>query len=68
MKITKAEVSQLIEEMPDPLDLEELQYRLYLHQKLKAAEEDIRTGRTLTHDEVVQETAGAGESMPWKAR
>jgi predicted transcriptional regulator len=43
--------------MPDRFDVEELQYRLYLRQKIEAAEEDIRAGRTLTHEEVVQETA-----------
>ncbi len=57
MEIAKAEVLKLVDRMPDSFDLEELQYRLYLRQKLEAAEEDIRAGRTLTHEEVVQETA-----------
>ena len=57
MVIAKTEVLKLVDEMPEQLDLEELQYRLYLRQKLEAAEEDIRAGRTFTHEEVVQETA-----------
>lgn len=56
MVIAKTEVLKLVDEMPEHLDLEELQHRLYLRQKLEAAEEDIRAGRTLTHEEVVQET------------
>ncbi len=57
MEIAKAEVLKLVDRMPDSFDIEELQYRLYLRQKLEAAEEDIRAGRTLTHEEVVEETA-----------
>jgi predicted transcriptional regulator len=57
MEIAKAEVLKLVDRMPDNFEMEELQYRLYLRQKLEAAEEDIRAGRTLTHEEVVQETA-----------
>ncbi len=57
MVIPKTEVLKLVDEMPEQLDMEELQYRLYLRQKLEAAEEDFRAGRTLTHEEVVQETA-----------
>ena len=57
MEIAKAEVLKLVDRMPDNFEIEELQYRLYLRQKLEAAEEDIRAGRTLTHEEVVRETA-----------
>ena len=58
MVIAKTEVQKLIDEMPEHVDLEELQYRLYLRQKLEAAEEDVRSGRTLTHEGVVRESAG----------
>ncbi len=57
MVIAKTEVLKLVDEMPEHLDTEELQYRLYLRQKLEAAEKDLRAGQTLTHEEVVQETA-----------
>ena len=42
---------------PEPVDPEDLSYRLYLMEKLNAAEEDVRAGRVLTHEEVVAETA-----------
>ncbi len=57
MMIAKAEVLKLVDEMPERVDLEELQHRLILRQKLEAAEEDVRAGRTLTHEEVVRETS-----------
>jgi hypothetical protein len=41
----------------EPVDPEDLSYFLYLFEKLKAAEEDVRAGRVLTHEEVVAETA-----------
>ena len=41
----------------EPVDSEDLWYRVYLFEKLNAAEEDARAGRVLTHDEVVAETA-----------
>jgi len=57
MQIAKNEVLKLVQELPENFDIEELQYRLYLRQKLEAAEEDFEAGQVLTHDEVVQETA-----------
>jgi predicted transcriptional regulator len=41
----------------EPVDPEDLSYRLYLMEKLRSAEEDVRMGRVLTHEEVVEETA-----------
>ena len=36
---------------------DEVGYRLYLREKLDAAEEDVREGRLVTHQEVVAETS-----------
>jgi len=36
---------------------DEALYRLYLLEELNAAEEDVRQGRVVTHDEVLAETA-----------
>lgn len=57
MEIAKEEILKIVRSMPEQFDIEELQYRLYLRQKLEAAEEDIREGRYLTHEELTQETA-----------
>lgn len=57
MEMTKAEALRLVSDLPDRFDPEELQYRLYLRGKLEAAEQDIRDGRTVSHDAVAREIA-----------
>jgi hypothetical protein len=57
MTVHKKEVLELINELPEKIDIDDIIYRLYLKQKLESAEKDIKYGRTLTHKEVVKETA-----------
>jgi predicted transcriptional regulator len=52
MTIHKEEVLELVRQLPDEIDIEELIYRLYLLEKLAAAEADIAAGRTLSAEEV----------------
>lgn len=52
MTIRKDEVLKLVEQFPDAVDIEELIYRLYLLEKLAAAEADIAAGRTLSVEEM----------------
>ena len=42
---------ELVRQLPEQVDIEELIYRLYLREKVAAAEEDIAAGRTLSADE-----------------
>jgi hypothetical protein len=53
MSIAKQQVINLIKELPEKIDIAELMYRLYLRQKLEAAEEDVREGRLISHEEVM---------------
>ncbi len=57
MIIAKEQVLNMIESLPEQIDIEELMYRFYLWEKLKSAEEDVTAGRLLSHDEVVEETS-----------
>ncbi len=57
MTIRKDEVLDLLRQMPDEVDIEDLIYRLYLLEKLAAAEEDIAAGRALSAEEVKAKTA-----------
>jgi len=41
MTISKEEILELVNQLPDPLDVEDLIYRLYLGEKLAAAEAAI---------------------------
>ena len=58
MTMQKNEVLELVRQLPDEVDLEEVIYRLYLREKLAAAEADIAAGRTLS-SEAVREQARA---------
>lgn len=51
MTVHKEEIVKLLGDLPDPVDVEELIYRLYLREKLAAAEDDIAAGRTLPIEE-----------------
>lgn len=57
MTIAKQQILDLIKDLPDEVDVDELMYRLYLRQKLEAAEEDVRKDRLVAHEEVIQETS-----------
>ena len=52
MTMHKEEVLELVRQLPDEVDLEEVIYRLYLREKLAAAEADIAAERTLSPEEV----------------
>jgi len=56
MRIEKQEIYKLMEDLPEQVEIEEVIHRLYLREKLEAAEEDFREGRVLSHDDVVAET------------
>ena len=47
----KQDVLDLVQQMPDEIDIEELQYRLYVLEKLRRSEESIRAGRVVSHEE-----------------
>ena len=51
MSLSKDEVLELVKGFPETIDVEELIYRLYLHEKLAAAELDVKQGRTLSAEE-----------------
>jgi len=51
--INKKELHDLIERMPDDFTLEDLQYRLFVLQKLERAEDQLNKGhKTSTLDEM----------------
>lgn len=52
MQLHKAQLEQFIHQLPDPVDSDEVMYRLYLLQKIETGEEDIRRGRTVSHHDL----------------
>jgi predicted transcriptional regulator len=47
----KDEVMRLLERLPDDASLEDIQYHIYVRQKIEHGMEDAEAGRTLTEEE-----------------
>jgi predicted transcriptional regulator len=47
----KEEVRQLLEQLPDDTTLEDIQYHIYVRQKIDRGLEDVAAGRMLTENE-----------------
>jgi len=52
MQSAKEEVMQLLKELPDSSTLEEIQYHLYVRQKIQHGIKDVEEGRTYTQEEM----------------
>jgi len=48
----KQEVQSLLEKLPDNCSFEDIQYHLYVLDKVHRGLEDVREGRTLSQEEV----------------
>lgn len=52
MEPIKNEVRQIIEKLPDDCTLEDIQYHLYVLQKIENGLKDVEEGRGISHDEI----------------
>jgi len=52
MQSAKQEVMELLNDLPDDSTLEEIQYSLYVRQKIERGLRDVDEGRTHTQEEV----------------
>lgn len=52
MRTAKEEVMEILKGLPDCSTLEEIQYHLYVRQKIEQGIKDIEDGRTYTQDEM----------------
>ena len=50
----KEEVIKLIKDLPEGTTLEDIQYHLFVKQKLLRAENHISEGKTYPHDQVIE--------------
>ena len=55
MRLAKKQILDMVKEMPNKVNVDEVMYRLYLAKKIEAGEQDIRAGRTLSHERVKKE-------------
>lgn len=51
MPPAKEEVRRLLELIPDDASLEDIQYHIYVRQKIERGLEDIEAGRTISEEE-----------------
>lgn len=54
LKPIKEDIIKLIQDLPDDATLEDIQYHLFVKQKLLRAEEQIKAGKTIPHEEVME--------------
>lgn len=54
LKPLKEDIIKLIQDLPDDVTLEDIQYHLFVRQKLQKAEEQIKEGKTIPHEEVME--------------
>ena len=52
MSTAKQSVKELLEKLPDDVSFEEIQYQIYVRQKIERALEELKAGNTLTQEEV----------------
>jgi predicted transcriptional regulator len=52
MLTAKQEVMELLKDLPDTSTLEEIQYHLYVRQKVQRGIQDVEEGRIYTQEEV----------------
>jgi len=52
MLTAKQEVMELLKDLPDTSTLEEIQYHLYVRQKIQRGIKDVEEGRVYTQEEV----------------
>jgi len=52
VQTAKQEVEQLLEALPDDATLEDIQYHIYVKQKIAQGLADVRAGRVISQEEV----------------
>ena len=49
---TKEQVIAMIEELPNDVELDDIEYHLYVRRKIMRGLDDVRAGRVLTQDQM----------------
>ena len=54
---TKEIIRKLLDRLPDDATIEDVQYQIYVLQKVQAGEDDLKEGKVVGHDEIVKDLA-----------
>ena len=57
MESAKEQVQQILENLPEDASLEDIQYHIYVRQKIEQGLEDVDAGRVISHGEVQKRLA-----------
>ena len=57
MATAKEDVRHLLEQLPDDVSLEQIQYHIYVRQKIEQGLADVEGGRVVSHEEVQRRLA-----------
>ena len=57
MQTAKREVEELLQTLPDDATLEDIQYHIYVKQKIAQGLADVRAGRVVSQEQVEQRFA-----------
>jgi predicted transcriptional regulator len=57
METAKDQVQQILQRLPEDASLEDIQYHIYVRQKIQQGLDDVEAGRVLSHGEVQQRLA-----------
>ena len=57
METPKQQVQELLENLPEDASLEDIQYHLYVRQKIEQGLADVAAGRIISHEEVQRRLA-----------
>ena len=57
MSTAKEEVRKMLDELPDDASFEDIQYHIYVREKIEHGLKDVEEGRTLTQEQVEKRMA-----------
>ncbi len=57
METAKDQVHHILQKLPEDASLEDIQYHIYVRQKIQQGLDDVEAGRVLSHAEVQQRLA-----------
>ncbi|MGZ8729804.1 MAG: hypothetical protein ACXW5U_13330 [Thermoanaerobaculia bacterium] len=57
METAKSQVQQILERLPEDASLEDIQYHIYVRQKIEQGVDDVEAGRVVSHAEVQRRLA-----------
>jgi predicted transcriptional regulator len=57
METAKEQVQEILEALPEDASLEDIQYHIYVRQKIEQGIDDAEAGRVISHEEVQRRLA-----------